>query len=431
MLRLIPAKPASFLVNRKAKLAFLHLMNVLIDEAIEALSCFLRREFSAFDAQVGETSCQIRAYKVCLLDNTKGFSEKVMWVKNQLNEYKKIFEHVLEEYKIGTLYGHSYSEEMDKREILKGFLKRKGLSIFFDSDIIFLITSHFLKKYCLIDNEEIPCAINYPLIKKSLFLGSTPARNLTNHYQLVLSKLSCAFVLNLLKSYSDEDGNYRFMQYFIREGDQGRRMLPYYNAVKILLSSAQTSGLPILFSVYKVMGNRRVKWAFLFKLNKTTHEYSLQKRSDMMSSDESCVVFKGTVFCENKNEESVENYLTRLFSYKPNTVILDNAAAHPQYAGEKQAEFKEDPYKDLYSKIAAQEQTVKKADSMQQEFFKAKEEAHRMGLSRENPSLFYIKHIFCDLVKNEAAESLIWSSSSFQKQIFTPILLKQLDHSTA
>ena len=56
-----------FLNDRKSKIRISNLMLCIYKECIEGLEQFYKESLNSFDAQVGETSCQIRAYKILLL----------------------------------------------------------------------------------------------------------------------------------------------------------------------------------------------------------------------------------------------------------------------------------------------------------------------------------------------------------------------------
>ena len=59
----------SLLQGRKDRLKMLRFIKNTFIIAQKATCCFLSKKFSCFDAQVGETSCQIRGYKIATLGN--------------------------------------------------------------------------------------------------------------------------------------------------------------------------------------------------------------------------------------------------------------------------------------------------------------------------------------------------------------------------
>lgn len=66
---IFPLSENSLLEGRKDKIKTLDLIKNTLIISQKAISSFLSKNFSFFDAQVGETSCQIRGYKIASLGN--------------------------------------------------------------------------------------------------------------------------------------------------------------------------------------------------------------------------------------------------------------------------------------------------------------------------------------------------------------------------
>lgn len=62
--QLLPYDENMILRDRNQRVAILNLLCHLVSDMINAIQAFLNGELEKFDAQVGETSCQIRAHKI-------------------------------------------------------------------------------------------------------------------------------------------------------------------------------------------------------------------------------------------------------------------------------------------------------------------------------------------------------------------------------
>ena len=79
------------------KLKILKLLNFFIEEMMEAIDLFyIQKRYDLFDPHVGDTLCQIRAYKILLLAQMPEFLEKVKLRLTQLSQlHQKIQKIVL------------------------------------------------------------------------------------------------------------------------------------------------------------------------------------------------------------------------------------------------------------------------------------------------------------------------------------------------
>lgn len=397
MIELMPLSKDSLLISRKLKISALHLMLNLVNEAIGACGDFLNEKYIAFDAQVGETSCQIRAYKICLLAQNKQFISEIQDLIPRLIKYKNSVAAYISIFENSTDVHSKYLKELDHKEINVTFFNKIENNLILKDDCLFIILAHFLYKYCIF-NDNIPNAINYNLIKKSLNIGSTPARNLANHYQAVLSRLSCDFILQQ-SNYTNEmnaENNYLFLKSLLRIGDRKRQILPYYYITKILLSSGTTSSLSIIISICDRTQEHVQPMILFFKKDHTTNKIILKSTLNDFEQHMPAIVFRGSVL-EDK-PSSLTNFKDNILKFGVKEIILFNAASHPQYAGEILQDYVTNPYKDIISINKNLEELV---HLNAKELNYARIESEAIGCSRGNSSLFYIKHIFCSTFLNE------------------------------
>lgn len=105
-----------------------------------------------------------------------------------------------------------------------------------------------------------------------------------------------------------------------------------------------------------------------------------------------CVVFHGVADCTHM--ETHAEYIQRFNDVGLVQVILMNMAGHPQYSGKLLSDMKENPFQDLIC-----------VGDFEARFLKLKNSSTEKGCTITNPSLYFIRHIFCDYAFNQ-----LWSS---------------------
>lgn len=391
MLALIPLDPDSLLISRKSKLHTLELMLSLMNEAIGACCAFQNKNYIAFDAQVGETSCQIRAYKVCLLAHNPQFIIAMQIFTPQLIKYKNSIAIYTDAFKNNMRINSRYLKELDQKERLESFFSKIENSVAPTDDHLFIILSHFLNKFCLADSSNMPYAINYNLIKKLLDIKLTAANNLAQHYQSILSSLSCNFVFEQSAGiHVAGEANEQFFREVLRIGDAKRYTLPYYYVTKVLLAGYNTATLPIIFTIRNRGQNENIPLILFFKKDANTDKIVLQSVLNKIDKHAPAIVFQGSVL---ESEAAVLNdFKNKLLQIGVREVILFNAANHPQYAGAALKGYATDPYKDI---IAINQELEKIVALNVEELRHTRISSQAFAYSKDNSRLFYVEHIFC------------------------------------
>src|SRR6185437_9988734 len=397
--QLIPLKPNCLLPCRKSKFNALTLLLNIVNESIEACEAFLDKKYTAFDAQVGETSCQIRAYKICLLAHNGQFIVEIQKLIPRIVEYRKNIIKCIKEFEASVRIHTKYFKDLDQKDSKEDFFNRLRIILPLKEDYLFIILSHFLNKYCLFDNDDAPHAIDYNLIKSALNIGSTPARHLANRYQSFLSRLSCEFILQQ-STYPDKmDMN--FLHKLLKIGDKKRYALPYYYVTKILLLSVNTRNLPIILSIYNSGQNKFPPQILFFKKNHFTNKITLHSELNNVDKHTPAIIFRGDVL--ESERLSFNDFKNHILQTDLQKIILLNAATHPQYTGEILNNYAIDPYKD----IAPVDQELEKIIAFhKEELNQARMQSERVGCSQNNFTLFYVKHIFCSTFYEEQSTFL-------------------------
>jgi hypothetical protein len=403
MWSLLPFKPDRLLLSRKEKLSFLQLLQKLSQEATAAIDAFLSRDFQLFDAQVGDTSCHIRAYKISFLARDVTFLNSLSDKYQEMKLYYSKVSQKVEEYQLKINMSSSRCKILDVRESVSSFLENNELMLFLSMDYQFLVTSYFLKKYCVYDQDGFPMSIDYDLVKSTFCVTTKLSQRIANYYQRILSQLSCDFIFSLLTDYSENENYADILKNLFLQDDRERSLLPCYEVFKILLLNMLSFSLPIMFSIHCFWPSGSSKIVFLFKRNPSTGAMELQTNVDLLKCSEVSVIFKTHV--NLSDESSIFEYVQRLFQYSPLDLILKNAAIHPQYTGLAKTELNLNPYEHARFIFKNVKDRCKLINAMEQEFFHFKHEAERIGCSKNNNSLFAIRHVFCDVIKNEAANS--------------------------
>lgn len=425
MWSLLPFKPDKLLLSRKEKLSVLQLLQKLSEEANAAIDAFLSRDYKLFDAQVGDTCCHIRAYKIGFLARDVTFLNTLLDKYQEMKFYYNRVSQKLEEYQQKINMSSSRCKVLDARESVSCFLENNELMLFLSMEHQFLVTAYFLNKYCVYDQDGFPMSVDYDLIKLVFCVTTKLSQRIANYYQCILSRLSCDFIFSLLNYYSENDDYADILKNLLLKDDRGRDLLPCYEGFKILLLNMLSSSLPIMFSIHCFWASGSSKIVFLFKRNSFTGAMELQTGVDLLKSSEVCVVFKAYVSLSD--ESTTSNYIQTLLQYSPLDLILKNAAIHPQYTGLVKADLNLNPYEHAHLIFKNTKDRYKLINSMEQEFLHFKHEAERLGCSTNNNSLFAIRHVFCDLIKNEAANSrcyLIHSNRHVNDDLVSHLTLK-------
>ncbi|HLX55105.1 MAG TPA: hypothetical protein VKR58_14260, partial [Aquella sp.] len=136
MIELIPLKQDSLLVCRKSKLNILKLMLGIVNESIEACEAFLNKKYVAFDGQVGDTSCQIRAYKISLLAHNQQFITKIQNLVLQIFDYKNNLINQIQIFETYIQTHPKYFKELDQKESKEIFFNKLRAVLPIDEDCL-------------------------------------------------------------------------------------------------------------------------------------------------------------------------------------------------------------------------------------------------------------------------------------------------------
>ena len=345
------------------------LAGLTIEMLFEAISAFEEMKFEKFDAQVGETLCQIRAYKINRLSENPGFARRLEILKINLSKTKETLALTLLKYDelLKLNKKERPSDAAKPFEIEELFLKY-DLYLPLSQSEVFIYSAYFLNKHNVVNESLVPVAINYQLVKKTFQISSSYSKKIIHFHQKLLSKLSCEFIFKLLV-------------------DEGRMALPCFPVTEIiLLHMIKTRALLTIY-----VKENEVLTALGFIGNPETNDFELL---GTIPYNRATLIMYGTR--ENKIKNSISE-LIQGFSLK--SIILYNNAAHPQYTGKTLLDYQQNPYR-TYLNSQPYSDKNNLIQKLSHELESKISMATVLGCTHKNRSLFFLEHIFCSNINN-------------------------------
>ncbi|MFJ1267654.1 hypothetical protein ACD661_03665 [Legionella lytica] len=383
------------LLHKKQKLDNLYFLNVVVTLAITALESFLKGQLTAFDAQVGENLCQIRAYKIIHL------CYKWLHSESSLNQFKKELEKI-NSYKahLNQLIGHweeavkhsvTYNKHLDAPEKISTFLNRHQLLISLHSEIVFIYLSWFLTHFN-VREDHIPIAINLEYIARELKISKYRAKRLTHKYQQLICELGCDFIITISQALPDTLRLKELLPQVCKIADENRAVLPCYISSEVIFHHNILQKIPMILITKRYDNHQKLIDIVYFLIEGTElKQYNLATQIDLAKPY--CLVVQGQVL---NATETINAYIQRIMQISPLTIILANTASHPQYSGKRLQNLRENPYRDLVkNELTTLHQT---------RFNEMKKIALVNGCSKENQTTFFLKHIYASQLKSEIEE---------------------------
>lgn len=404
-LALLPYEPQIVIKDITQKISIIELMNALLNQLHHALCYFEKNELSRFDAQVGETLCQIRAYKIYYLAtySSHHFLKQVRALKllvldgiTELSMQAKLFHQALKQHK------NERSEFIRKPITLFDFFEELKCLIPLSDDALFLFSSFFLCHYHVVDDNHIPMAINFTAIEKELSLSRSFAKKLGHFYQKRLSELSCDFIFNLVKELPESQELESILPLVHHQADEGRMVLPCYCVTEIIVLHMIEREANMLFLVDVIMPTKRTRIPLFLKGSKIKHNFELIKQDT--AYDEPCMVMYGS---RKSRSVTLKGIQEQLLSIGIKEIILSNNAAHPQYSGKTLSAYRNNHYETLISEqtpLSIQQRATiqKRAHHLAH----LKQKANILGCTNDNPKLFVLQHIYCSTIKNDTQQTI-------------------------
>ena len=152
LLDLLPVSPNAMLKTSEEKVKFLNMYVYFVKLSIESFETFLTGDLQKFDAHVGDTACQIRAYRVYKLYHFSSTRERLPSVIVTFQKMLDALEDIIMEF--SKLKQKSYISHKDFLDVLK-------IEMSLDEDLAFLLVAFFLTKYSRVDEKKLFGRIDY------------------------------------------------------------------------------------------------------------------------------------------------------------------------------------------------------------------------------------------------------------------------------
>lgn len=414
ILFLLPYSDEAELVNKNQKVDTLYFIRSVVDFSISALELFLAGQLVAFDAQVGENLCQIRAYKILLL------SKKWLHSLDSLNEfrheikrfksYKQLLENVIYEWENATKHSVAYNSNFDGSEKITTFLARQDLLFTVQEEFAFIIACCFLTHFSIRD-DNIPVAINLEYISWEFHISKYRAKRLTHRYQQLVCKLGCDFILDIANELPTALSYGNLLQKLCKMSDEDRQVLPCYTVSEIIFYHSIQNKIPILLIVRRKHQSPTIDPDFIYFLlvgKDNEMNFTLVESTPYLSKD--CIVVAGEMYYD---QEPIDSYINRLLLENPLKIILANTASHPQYSGKRLEALRNDPF----SLILSDDNQID-INRYTEKLMNMKHYALDSGCSKQNPSIFFLRHIYAnkivDAIKQLQASPLGLAYDSYE-----------------
>ncbi len=341
----------------------------------QALESFRLGKLTDFDALVGENACQIRAVKLALIVRENKL-DVLHLMKNVLESKKIVEEHInnnLSQFKKGpvSLACIFAKDPIDIDLCYRGLylVKTYILTIIkeFDTNA----------KNKLLGNDFT----NIKKIKSLFNIGTMFAEKLIKRLRKELSAKSCSFVKRIANDI-DFLKDKKFSLHDFLVDLNGLTYIPCYWNMAILLQKVLKEKIPIVLLIdqkakdndHKVLHREK----FIFQTNSNGCK---QISESQLDDNQPVIVFYGSA-CRNAEEFSdLESWRKDLLKHSPTDLILACSAAHPQYPECAPIHLSE---------------IIQTENSYKHYLFKAQQ----LGCDLNNPSCFFLSHVFCDQANN-------------------------------
>ncbi|HVV69090.1 MAG TPA: hypothetical protein VHE99_08695 [Gammaproteobacteria bacterium] len=420
---LLPQSPDTQIPTHLKYSDVMLLIEFTVANLIRAINAFyFEHTLHLFDPHVGETSCQIRAYQVLRFAKSIKSEDSIL-----MRVRLKFLHEIMELIQVDTVHyqkiDHSRREVEPTIKTLGKFIKESGYNFELSNIENFLVQSYILTYYKKITANGDP-SIDINKIMQDIKISKSAAKRLTRFYQINLSNISCNFISSLLQETPEVNINLDFLNALKYADDDGRSVFPCYLVMKVLWQHMKKNKCIILLSITRKRNNRIIdKLNLYFQLsnNGATLIENFQPK-------EASYIIDGIMECSSNVLENRLDYIIRVLKTGIEKIILSNMAIHPQYSGKKLSALSNDPF--ALDSIIAQ---FKESMQLKNDFLYWRNEAKKLGCGIQNPTLFYIVHMFCgkniinnqyDLYSDTLFVNDTTTSSHFEdKQTSTPLYL--------
>lgn len=354
----------------KGLIEYQFLLNILD----AALFHFETGDLEKFDALVGENACQIRAVKIAMI---------YLKYPSELLDLRKQIEHLRNKL-TNLLETRTLNQLMNSGVNLKALIETHDLDLTLNSETMFIFLSFILTEMkepqpqnisTLHQNEK---STPKKLKKYSPDISVNFASLLTSKVRRHLANASVQFVTEKAWEIKDTHLIEMVSEEYVKESNTWP-CLPMFWTYKILLQSALKEGIPIILRAkflkksgehYKILEERTL----IFKPCHTGQNYVLTQSIEKESA--ACVIQGVVLESDSARPFCIKQWEKNLLKHSVVEIILAGAADHRQYPDDSiQMNFSDPEYK------------------------KYIDLAQNIGFSINNPTTFFINHVYPIVLK--------------------------------
>lgn len=347
----------------------------LICGALKTIESFEINDLEQFDALVGENACQIRAVWISIIASKKQIF--LQELRRNIEESEDKIQKLLEEKTIQKLMRSGIS--------LKKLLAKEKTSVFLDKEEAFILSCFFLKeskvstsKQTLQEELLIKEKCDPKRLKKFGSISSSFADNLVSKLRKFVAGQSVQFVRNHAKKQNDKKLIKMLSDEFTIKHNNHLSCTPMFWTYKAVLFAARKAGVKLILNV-KLLKKKESHFElfdeYVFESVLEGSELTIKTIDWDNLEDTPCIVFQGVSCSDDTTFFSKNGWESNPFGFPVETIILAGAADHRQYPNE-----------------VASNRLSQLLQDHELETFKsfAKEE----GFSIENPTKFFIQHVY-------------------------------------
>lgn len=363
----------------------------LYHECRHAAWLFVNQKLHALDPLVCENACHIRSF--------------ILWQMVQKYQSKKALQQ-------WTLFIKSLDELIQKiyslppinestKQTIEEYITEQGLQLEIEEEFLFDIKFVFLSHLLTLTKKEYPSE-TFMLHEKTCLealshtgLVHNKVKSLVSSAQKELSIMSCDFIQ--IQSMRLQNSSLNLLL-ITRYDDHKRSYLPQYPTAKVIFLRALELNIPIIIKLSRYIRNQFHEELILGCMP-SDDKSDFKLTSNIDNNIQAAIICGGVIYQEERTTN--EDYIHRLSRYSLLQVLLSNFAAHPQFSGN----LRETPciYEEAFNN---QENSQSQIAQEWDEYINNINFAKKEGCSLENPTLLFINHVFCDLVRSYKLDHL-------------------------
>lgn len=405
---LFPYKKDIQLTSIADKIRVLRLTDFFYKSLCASIEAFVAREYGKFDAHVGDSLCQIRAYRLILISENrdKEFIESLFKLTQEIKSLQMACQQLLQEY---LVLRHKRTTRETQHIVqsmtLEMFLERQRFDIILTDIQIFLVQNFILSRYhCTLSLDPWPgkggtkMTIYYSRFCEELKISSKSfMRKMIVYLQHNISKQSCHFIFQLscelgINSYHIQ----LFKALYLKDGN-GRHVIAGYEVTKAIMQHAFLTKKWIQLIVLRISEKVQEELYFMLKPAENNKDYVLTNMIADCPNHQALIVCKGVAHYETDINETKDQYIKRFLDIGYEDILLSNMAQHPQYVDQQLSAHRDNPYLQLRDKLIEQ-QHMDYVTRAEDQFLQHKYLSKKIGCAQSNASLFLLTHISCDSV---------------------------------